>query len=111
MYRHLYVRICDVANTAALIESNQLDYTELRTAAKSGGIWPGTVSYLTIVSDYIGQYRGQKLPLPNFVTDAALLNGKSLFVRGSWLRVPVFPGVAAASAAGFDGNAGLQDYR
>jgi hypothetical protein len=95
MYRHLYVRICDVANTASLVESNQLDYAELRHAAKLGGIWPGTVSYLKIVADYIEQYRGQTLPLPKSMTDAAVLDGKSLFVRGSWLRIPVFPGVAS----------------
>jgi hypothetical protein len=93
MYRHLYVRICDVANTAALVESNQLDYAELRLAAESGGIWPGTVSYLKIVADYIGQYRGQKLVLP--MTEAPVLDGRSLFVRGPWLRVPVFPGVVS----------------
>src|SRR5205807_387571 len=64
MYRHLYMRICDVANTTALVESNQINYAELRKAANLGGIWPGTVSYLQIVADYIEQYRGQKLPLP-----------------------------------------------
>jgi len=93
MYRHLYMRICDVANTAALVESNQINYAELRKAANLGGIWPGTVSYLQIVADYIEQYRGQKLPLPRM--EAPLLNGKSLFVRGPWLRVPVFPGVVS----------------
>jgi hypothetical protein len=93
MYRHLYVRICDVANTAGLVESGQLNYTELREAAESGGIWPGTVSYLKIVADYSEQYRGQKLVLP--MTEAPLLDGRSLFVRGPWLRVPVFPGVVS----------------
>src|SRR5262249_31168602 len=34
MYRHLYVRVCDVANTSALMESDQLDYAELRRAAE-----------------------------------------------------------------------------
>jgi Uncharacterised nucleotidyltransferase len=95
MYRHLYVRICDVANTAALVESSQLDYGELRNAAKSGGIWPGTVSYLKIIADYFERYRGCKLLLPKSVSDQALLDGKALFVRGTWLRVPVFPGVAS----------------
>jgi len=95
MYRHFYVRICDVANTAALMESGKIEYDELRRAAIQGGIWRGVVSYLKIVADYSEQYRGQKVLVPTFVTSEAVLDGKSLFVRGSWLRVPVFPGAAS----------------
>jgi len=95
MYRHLYVRICDVANTAALVEAGELDYDELRTAANDAGVWRGVASYLKIVADYMERYRHRTLPLPSSVTHAALLDGNALFVRGSWLRVPVFPGVAS----------------
>jgi hypothetical protein len=95
MYRHLYVRICDVANTSALVETGELDYDELRTAANAGGVWRGVASYLKIVADYIQRYRGETLPLPTSVTSAALVDGDALFVRGSWLRVPVFPGVVS----------------
>ncbi len=95
MYRHLYVRVCDVANTSALVEGGEIDYAEMRRAAEEGGIWPGVVTYLKIVADYSERYRGRKLAVPDFIASEALLDGKSLFVRGSWLRVPVFPGVAS----------------
>jgi hypothetical protein len=95
MYRHLYVRICDVANTSALVEAGELDYDELRAAADDGGVWRGVASYLKIVADYLARYRDRTLQLPTSVTSAALLDGKALFVRGTWLRVPVFPGVAS----------------
>jgi hypothetical protein len=95
MYRHFYVRVCDVANTSALVEANQIDYAELRRAAKESGIWPGVVTYLKIVADYSERYRGRELAVPDFVANEAVLDGKALFVRGTWLRVPVFPGVAS----------------
>src|SRR5579864_7678324 len=95
MYRHLYVRVCDVANTAGLVDSGRLDYQELRAAGNVGGIWPGVMSYLRIVSDYIERYRGQKLPIPASIAGNALVDGNALFVRGPWLRVPVFPSVAS----------------
>jgi hypothetical protein len=94
MYRHFYVRICDIANTAALIESGQIDYMEARHAATRAGIWPGIVSYLQVVADYFELYSGRALTLPSFVTADALLHGTSLFVRGPWLRVSIFPVVA-----------------
>jgi hypothetical protein len=77
------------------MESGKIEYDELRRAAIQGGIWRGVVSYLKIVADYSEQYRGQKVLVPTFVTSEAVLDGKSLFVRGSWLRVPVFPGAAS----------------
>ena len=58
MYRHFYLRVCDIVNTAALLESGQLDFAELKKAADLGGIWPGVATYLKIVCDYIRQYRG-----------------------------------------------------
>ncbi|HUA15100.1 MAG TPA: hypothetical protein VMG31_07370 [Verrucomicrobiae bacterium] len=95
MYRHLYVRVCDVANTAGLVEAGEIHYAELRSAAKQGGIWPGVVTYLKIVADYSERYRARPLALPEFIAGEAVLDGRALFVRGTWLRVPVFPGVAS----------------
>jgi hypothetical protein len=94
MYRHLYVRICDVANTAGLVESGELNYAELRASADLGGIWPGVASYLKIVSDYLQQYRGTGLDLPKSIVRDAQLNGDNLVVRGPWLRLPIFPKIA-----------------
>ena len=91
MYRHLYIRICDVLNTGTIVERGVLDYGELRAAAECSGIWPGVASYLQIVADYWAKYRRPALSLPHSVTESALMNGNSLFVRGVWLRIPVFP--------------------
>lgn len=95
MYRHLYVRVCDVANTSALVDAGQIDYAELRRAAQQGGVWPGVETYLKIVADYSERYRRRRLAMPGFIASDAVLDGRSLFVRGSWIRVPVFPGVAS----------------
>jgi hypothetical protein len=91
MYRHFYFRVCDIVNTAALVESGALDYAELQKAANMGGIWPGVASYLVIVSDYVQQYRGVGLPLPHEIRTAAPFGGDKVAVRGRFIRVPIMP--------------------
>ena len=91
MYRHFYFRVCDIVNTAALVESGTIDYAELQRAAEMGGIWKGVCSYLKIVSDYAKQYRGTGLPLPTRVTDTAPFGGEKIYVRGKFIRVPIMP--------------------
>jgi len=91
MYRHFYFRVCDIVNSAALVESGTLNYTELRQASEQAGIWPGVASYLVIVSDYVKQYRGQGLPLPVEVTSAARFGGEKVYVRARFIRVPIMP--------------------
>ena len=60
MYRHFYFRVCDIVNTAALLEEGSLDFAELKKAADLGGIWPGVATYLKIVCDYVRRYRGKR---------------------------------------------------
>lgn len=91
MYRHFYFRICDIVNSARLIELRMLDYNELRRAADCGGIWPGVATYLKIVSDYVRQYRGSGLYLPRMVLDSARFGGERLFVQRRFLRIPIMP--------------------
>ncbi len=91
MYRHFYFRICDLADTAALVESKALDYAELAAAAGMGGIWPGVATFLCIVSDYVWQYRHIGLRLPRAVLSAARFGGNRLSVGGRFLRVPRMP--------------------
>src|SRR5581483_10182356 len=67
MYRHFYFRICDIVNTANLIETEKIDFDELRKAADSGGIWPGVATFLGIASDYVKRCRGTALELPKDV--------------------------------------------
>lgn len=91
MYRHFYFRVCDIANTTALVESDTLDYRELQMAAEGGGIWPGVASFLKIVSDYVARYRGHGLELPRAVLAAASFGGEKLFVMRRFLRIPLLP--------------------
>jgi hypothetical protein len=91
MYRHFYFRVCDIANTAAVLDSGQLDFEELQRAANLGGIWPGVATYLKIVCDYVRQYRGSAPELPPAVISAARFGGDVLFVRGKFLRIPIVP--------------------
>ena len=89
MYRHFYIRICDIVNTAELVSGGSLDFEELRRAAETGGIWPGVASYLRIVSEYHQAYRGTALELPKEVFDDARLGISDVFMRGVWIRVPI----------------------
>ena len=91
MYRHFYFRLSDIANTASLVDSGAVDFQELKTASDLGGIWPGVATYLKIVSDYLGQYRGRGLQLPQEVLGAAQFGGEKLAVRKCFLRVPIMP--------------------
>ncbi len=91
MYRHFYFRVCDIVNTAALVESGELNYSELKRAANIGGIWKGVCSYLKIVNDYVARYRGTGLNLPTEVTRTAPFGGEKVFVRGKFIRVPIMP--------------------
>jgi hypothetical protein len=91
MYRHFYFRVCDIVNTAALLEEGSLDFAELKKAANMGAIWPGVATYLKIVCDYTRSYRGTAPELPNEVLSAARFGGEVIRARGKFLRVPVLP--------------------
>jgi len=91
MYRHFYFRLCDIVDSAGLVESGAIDYEDLRSAANVAGIWEGVATYLAIVSDYVKQYRGTGLELPQFVTAAARFGGEQVFFARAFLRVPIMP--------------------
>jgi hypothetical protein len=91
MYRHFYFRVCDMVNTVHLLESNQLDFVELKKAADIGGVWPGVATYLTIVCDYVREYRGEAPELPQQILADARFGGEVIFDRGKFLRVPIMP--------------------
>ena len=91
MYRHFYFRICDIVNTANLIETDGIDFGELRRGADLGGIWPGVATYLVIASDYVKQYRGTGLELPPEVRATARFGGNKITVRQKFFRVPIVP--------------------
>lgn len=91
MYRHFYFRICDIANTAGLVENDLIDYRELEKAAHLGGIWPGVCTYLNIVSDYVAEYRGEGLSMPANVFENAVCGGDKVEAKNLFLRVPIMP--------------------
>lgn len=91
MYRHFYFRVCDMVNSAAIVESGELDFNQLRIATQPAGIWPGVATYLAVVSDYVKQFRGRGLDLPQEVLEAARFGGEKIHVRSRFLRVPIMP--------------------
>jgi hypothetical protein len=91
MYRHFYFRVCDIVNTAGLLETGQLDFDELKHASELGGVWPGVASYLKIVCDFVEHYRGSAPELPPEVLAAARCGGEVIFARGKFLRLPILP--------------------
>ena len=91
MYRHFYFRLCDVIDSADLVRSGSIDYEDLEAAAKSAGIWEGVATYLAIISDYVAQYQGAPLNLPQSVLDAARFGGREIYFAKDFLRVPILP--------------------
>jgi hypothetical protein len=91
MYRHFYARVCDIVNIARIVESNTIDFDELKAASQVAGIWPGVATFLMIVSDYVAKYRGRGLQLPSIVTREARFGGNLVVTRNRFLRIPLFP--------------------
>ena len=91
MYRHFYFRVCDIVDTAALVDSQALGFAELQAACEQAGIWPGVASFLRIVSDWTERYRGEPLPLPARVVADAHFGGDIVYPGGRFLRIPILP--------------------
>ncbi len=91
MYRHFNFRLCDILDTASLADSGSIDFEHLRDVASGAGIWEGMATYLQIVSDYVKNYRGTGLDLPEFVGTAARFGGEEVFYSRGFLRIPIMP--------------------
>lgn len=91
MYRHFYIRLCDVIDNAFLVESRSVDFGYLHSLGYAAGIWEGISTYLTIVSEYVEAYRGRGIPLPSLVTGSAKFRTDRVFFRRDFLRVPILP--------------------
>jgi hypothetical protein len=91
MYRHFYIRLCDIADNAQLIEDGVIDYAYLKSLARSAGLWDGLATYMAIISDYVSLYRGRGLELPSLVTSAARFGGDQVFFRRNFIRIPLVP--------------------
>jgi hypothetical protein len=99
MYRHFYLRLCDIADTARLVDTGVVDYVYLRSLARSAGLWDGLATYLVIVSGYVESFRGTGLPLPALVTSAAHFGNERMTFRRKFLRIPIFPQAARLYAS------------
>jgi hypothetical protein len=91
MYRHFYLRLCDIADTARLVDCASIDYAYLRSLARLAGLWDGLATYLVTVSGYVKPYRGGELALPPLVTEAARFGSDLVRFRRKFLRIPIFP--------------------
>jgi hypothetical protein len=91
MYRHFYIRLCDIVDNAHLMDSGEVDYLYLRSLGTEAGLWEGIATYLAIVSDYVQGYRGTGVTLPSFVTRSAKFDISLVRYRRNFLRVPIMP--------------------
>lgn len=91
MYRHFYIRICDVVDNARLLDLRRVDFEYLRTLGSAAGLWEGIATYVTIISEYVESYRGRGVPLPPFVTRAAKFGTDQVRFRRDFLRVSILP--------------------
>ncbi len=91
MYRHFYIRLCDVVDNARLLDSRAVDFTYLHSLGLAAGLWEGIATYLTIISQYVETYRGDGVPLPSLVTGAARFGTAQVRLRGDFLRVSILP--------------------
>ena len=91
MYRHFYLRLCDIANIAALMDSGAIDYEYLKSLSDSAGLWDGVATYLEIIAGYVQKYRTYAPPMPPAVTEAARFSEGNVDYRHKFLRIPLFP--------------------
>jgi hypothetical protein len=94
MYRHFYIRLCDIANIAALLRDNAVDFSDLKKTADLGSIWPGVATLLTIVVEYVKRYGGEVLTLPQEVVASALSSQKRTYISQKFVRIPIMPDAA-----------------
>jgi len=91
MYRHFYIRVCDVVDNAALVESRMIDFDYLCTLGNRAGLWDGIASYLFLISQYVEAYRGYGLDFPSCVRESARIDVTEITFRREFLRVPILP--------------------
>ena len=91
MYRHFYIRLCDIVDNARLLDSRSVDFEYLYSLGAGSGLWEGIATYLNIISEYVDAYRGFGVPLPARVHDAARFGASKVRFRKDFLRVPILP--------------------
>jgi len=90
IYRHLYFRLCDMADFAALLSDGAINFAELKRAAELGGIWPGVATFLLLIAKYVKDY-GCAIEIPADVLSAVPSRDIRVHLGGQFLRVPKGP--------------------
>ncbi len=91
VYRHFYFRLCDMIDMTLLLQSEPLNFAELKNAADVAGIWPGVATFLCLIQSYIRSYGGN-VALPQEVTEAAYSPGDNVRFGNGFLRVSKLTG-------------------
>lgn len=91
MYRHFYIRLCDIVDNARLLDLQLIDFAYLHSLGSAAGLWEGIATYLTIISEYVEAYRGSGVPLPSLVTGSAKFGTSQVRFRRDFLRVSILP--------------------
>ena len=91
MYRHFYIRLCDIVDNARLLDLQLVDFAYLHSLGSAAGLWEGIATYLTIISEYVEAYRGKGVPLPSLVTGSAKFGTDQVRFRRDFLRVSILP--------------------
>ncbi len=91
MYRHFYIRLCDIVNNARLLDLHLVNFAYLHSLGSAAGLWEGIATYLTIISEYVEAYRGDGVPLNSLVTGSAKFGTDQVRFRRDFLRVSILP--------------------
>ena len=91
MYRHFYIRLCDIVDNARLLDERLVDFEYLRSLGTAAGLWEGIATYLRIISEYVQTYRGIGVPLDPIVIDSAKFGTDQVRFRRDFLRVSILP--------------------
>ena len=91
MYRHFYIRLCDIVDNARLLDQHLVDLEYLRSLGLAAGLWNGIATYLTIISQYVQAYRGHGVPLSPIVTESAKFGTDQVRFGRDFVRVSILP--------------------
>ena len=91
MYRHFYIRLCDVVDNARLLDSRDVDFDYLHAMGCTTGLWEGIATYMVIISQYVESLRGFGVALPPLVSKSAKFGVSPVRFRKDFLRVPILP--------------------
>ena len=91
MYRHFYIRLCDILDNARLLDLQLVDFEYLHSLGSAAGLWEGIATYLTIISEYVEAYRGSGVPLSSLATRSAKFGTGQVRFRRDFLRVSILP--------------------